>query len=248
MKEGGTVNRSLLALGNCITVLSEGKAGSFVPYRDSKLTRLLKDSLGGNSKTCMITTISTSARDYEETMGSLKYAYRAKAIKNHALKNVTDSSENAANEMSSIVEALKKENEALKKMVSDANIGSAAPKKLAKPGAGGPLAELERKIKDHFQVEKQIRQRRAEAEVAAASLAEEMDQDRGGTSEPQLGKLHQLGLEKARLGEDLGVMMKERLKLIEEVNDSGLNNVQITFLSNIIHKEQLEAVPTLHEA
>lgn len=239
-----------MALGNCITVLSEGKAGSFVPYRDSKLTRLLKDSLGGNSKTCMITTISTSARDYEETMSSLKYAYRAKSIKNHALKNVTDSSETAANEMSSIIESLKKENEALKKMVSDSNINSAVPKKLSKSGVGvsGLLAELERRIKEHFQVEKSIRQRRAEIEESVSGLTEEMNQERGGTSDLQLGKLNQLGIEKARLAEDLSVMMKERLKLIEEVNDSGLNNVQITFLSNIVHKEQLEAVLIVHEA
>jgi kinesin family protein 18/19 len=55
MVEGANINKSLLSLGNCINILSDkNKIGSFVPYRDSKLTRLLKDSLGGNTKTCMI--------------------------------------------------------------------------------------------------------------------------------------------------------------------------------------------------
>jgi kinesin family member 18/19 len=61
MVEGANINRSLLSLGNCINILSDkNKMGSFVPYRDSKLTRLLKDSLGGNTKTCMIACISPS--------------------------------------------------------------------------------------------------------------------------------------------------------------------------------------------
>jgi kinesin family protein 18/19 len=61
MVEGANINRSLLALGNCINILSDrGKVGSFVPYRDSKLTRLLKDSLGGNTKTIMIACVSPS--------------------------------------------------------------------------------------------------------------------------------------------------------------------------------------------
>lgn len=60
--EGSNINKSLLALGNCIMMLSDGKKVSgFVPYRDSKLTRLLKDSLGGNTKTVMIACISPSA-------------------------------------------------------------------------------------------------------------------------------------------------------------------------------------------
>ena len=74
MIEGANINRSLLSLGNCINILSDkGKAGSFVPYRDSKLTRLLKDSLGGNTKTLMIACINPSYIAYEETINTLKY-------------------------------------------------------------------------------------------------------------------------------------------------------------------------------
>jgi len=91
MVEGANINRSLLALGNCINILSDkGKAGSFVPYRDSKLTRLLKDSLGGNTKTIMIACISPSFMAYEETVNTLKYASRARNIKRKTTKNVKE--------------------------------------------------------------------------------------------------------------------------------------------------------------
>lgn len=93
MVEGANINRSLLALGNCINILSESKGktmGSFVPYRDSKLTRLLKDSLGGNTKTIMIACISPSYSAYEETVNTLKYATRAKKIKRKTLRNTKE--------------------------------------------------------------------------------------------------------------------------------------------------------------
>ena len=87
--EGANINRSLLALGNCINALdtSRGK-GTFVPYRDSKLTRLLKDSLGGNCRTIMIANISPAESSFEETINTLKYANRAKNIKTTVKRNV----------------------------------------------------------------------------------------------------------------------------------------------------------------
>ena len=82
LREGAKINTSLLALANCINALGDKtKKGFFVPFRDSKLTRMLKDSLGGNCKTVMITTISPASSQYEETINSLKYANRAKNIK-----------------------------------------------------------------------------------------------------------------------------------------------------------------------
>ncbi|KOO53033.1 kinesin-like protein kif18a-like protein [Chrysochromulina tobinii] len=81
LKEGANINRSLLALGNCINALSSGKRGCHVPYRDSKLTRLLQDSLGGNCRTVMIATVSPAPAAHEDTHNTLKYAHRAKEIK-----------------------------------------------------------------------------------------------------------------------------------------------------------------------
>lgn len=80
-KEATKINLSLSALGNVISALVDKKS-SHVPYRDSKLTRLLQDSLGGNSKTVMVACIGPASYNYEETLGTLRYANRAKNIKN----------------------------------------------------------------------------------------------------------------------------------------------------------------------
>lgn len=93
MTEGSNINRSLLALGNVINKLSSNsiKGGSqYIPYRDSKLTRLLKDSLGGNTKTVLITCITPVLRQIDETIHSLNYATRAKKIKVNIAKNEID--------------------------------------------------------------------------------------------------------------------------------------------------------------
>ncbi|OMO72729.1 hypothetical protein CCACVL1_17628 [Corchorus capsularis] len=79
-REAGEINKSLLTLGRVINALVEHSA--HIPYRDSKLTRILRDSLGGKTKTCIIATISPSAHSLEETLSTLDYAYRAKNIKN----------------------------------------------------------------------------------------------------------------------------------------------------------------------
>lgn len=71
----------MTALGNVISALVDGKS-SHIPYRDSKLTRLLQDSLGGNTKTVMIAAVSPADYNYEETLSTLRYASRAKSIKN----------------------------------------------------------------------------------------------------------------------------------------------------------------------
>lgn len=81
LKEATKINLSLSALGNVIAALVSGKK-KHIPYRDSKLTRLLQDSLGGNTKTLMIAAISPADDNYDETLGTLKYANRAKQIKN----------------------------------------------------------------------------------------------------------------------------------------------------------------------
>ncbi|GLV42648.1 Kinesin-like protein at 67A [Carabus blaptoides fortunei] len=86
--EGANINKSLLALGNCINSLADGQR--HIPYRDSKLTRLLKDSLGGNCQTVMIANISPSSLNYEDTYNTLKYATRAKKIKSNMKKNVVN--------------------------------------------------------------------------------------------------------------------------------------------------------------
>ena len=85
LQEGININKGLLALGNVICALSESKP--HVPYRDSKLTRMLQDSLGGNSRTCMIACVSPADINYEETLNTLRYANRARNIRNKPVVN-----------------------------------------------------------------------------------------------------------------------------------------------------------------
>ena len=93
--EGANINKSLLTLGNCINALVEkNQRGSkiHIPYRDSKLTRLLKDSLSGNSRTVMIANISPFIYNFDDTYNTLKYAERAKCIKTNVRVNIADNS------------------------------------------------------------------------------------------------------------------------------------------------------------
>ncbi|KAL8691825.1 MAG: hypothetical protein Q9218_003043 [Villophora microphyllina] len=88
LTEGANINKSLLALGSCINALCDPKKRNHVPYRNSKLTRLLKFSLGGNCKTVMIVCVSPSSQHFEETQNTLRYANRAKNIQTKVTRNV----------------------------------------------------------------------------------------------------------------------------------------------------------------
>eukprot|EP01038_Epipyxis_sp_PR26KG_P015951 gene15951-21644_t len=110
LKEGANINLSLMTLGNVINSLSEGKkkgAKKVIPYRDSKLTRLLQESLGGNAATVMIASISPADYNYSETIGTLKYANRAKSIANAVTRN-ENSSERMIRDLQAQIEELKK--------------------------------------------------------------------------------------------------------------------------------------------
>eukprot|EP00026_Physarum_polycephalum_P000195 Phypoly_transcript_00195.p1 GENE.Phypoly_transcript_00195~~Phypoly_transcript_00195.p1 ORF type:complete len:2011 (-),score=530.90 Phypoly_transcript_00195:36-5696(-) len=86
-KEGGHINKSLLALSTVIAKLSEGKSQVHIPYRDSKLTRILQTALGGNARTAIICTVTPAAVHQEETLSTIKFATRAKNIKNKPVIN-----------------------------------------------------------------------------------------------------------------------------------------------------------------
>ncbi|XP_035771964.1 kinesin-like protein KIF13B [Neolamprologus brichardi] len=116
LKEGSNINKSLSTLGLVISALADHGAGKnkskFVPYRDSVLTWLLKDSLGGNSRTAMVATISPVADNYDETLSTLRYADRAKNIVNHAVVNEDPNAR--------IIRELREEVEKLKEQLTEA--------------------------------------------------------------------------------------------------------------------------------
>jgi len=129
LKEGAAINLSLTMLGNVITALAEKsnnpKKNVLVPYRESKLTTILQDALGGNAKTIMICALSPADINYDETLSTLRYADRAKQIKNKPKVNM-DPTE-------ALIQQLKAENERLK-----AQVGGVAP------AEGGPMSEEEK--------------------------------------------------------------------------------------------------------
>nr|CAD7590078.1 unnamed protein product [Timema genevievae] len=109
--------RSLTTLGLVISKLADQSSGGknkdkFVPYRDSVLTWLLKDNLGGNSRTVMVATVSPASDNYEETLSTLRYADRAKRIVNYAIVNEDPNAR--------IIRELRQEVEALKEMLKHA--------------------------------------------------------------------------------------------------------------------------------
>lgn len=111
LKEGANINKSLTMLGNVIRALAakaDGKAANTViPYRDSKLTYILKPFLGGNAKTSMVAALSPASINYDETLSTLRYANQVKAIKNKAVVN--------ENPQEKMIRELKEEIERLRK-------------------------------------------------------------------------------------------------------------------------------------
>lgn len=145
LKEGAAINKSLSALGNVINMLasdkmkrgatSGGKSAAHVPYRDSKLTRLLQESLGGNSLTVMVAAISPADYNYDESVSTLMYANRAKSIKNATKKN-EDINEK-------IIRELREEIEKLRQMVRPSSSSSSSTMSPTSSGVGNPEAMLQ---------------------------------------------------------------------------------------------------------
>ena len=121
-EEGVNINKSLFTLGNCINILSEkSNTGKFVPYRDSKLTRILKDSLGGNILTVMLACISPCSSTYDETLGTLNYAFRAKKITKKVMKNIQEINVNNL-QYKEMIDNLKNEIMQLKQIIKNQDI------------------------------------------------------------------------------------------------------------------------------
>jgi kinesin family protein 3/17 len=120
LKEGSKINLSLSALGNVISALADSKGPKqHIPYRDSKLTRLLQDSLGGNTKTLMVAAISPADSNYDETLSTLRYANRAKNIQNKPRIN--------EDPKDTMIREFKEEIERLRKMLNEGSNSSSQP-------------------------------------------------------------------------------------------------------------------------
>ncbi|KAM0285658.1 hypothetical protein ACHAQH_001364 [Verticillium albo-atrum] len=209
LKEGAEINRSLSSLGRVISALADlstGKkkkgTGSSVPYRDSVLTWLLKDSLGGNSMTAMIAAISPADINYDETLSTLRYADSAKRIKNHAVVN-----EDANARM---IRELKEELALLRGQLGGgssgtAAIGSAVAVEAVYP-EGTPLEQQFVSITSSDGAIKKV----SKAEIAEQlNQSEKLLTDLNQTWEQKLAKTEEVHKEREAALEELGISIEK---------------------------------------
>ena len=201
LKEGAEINRSLSTLGRVIAALADLSTGkkknmSMVPYRDSVLTWLLKDSLGGNSMTAMIAAISPADINFEETLSTLRYADSAKRIKNHAVVNEDPNAR--------MIRELKEELAQLRsKLGSGATSGGIAEEQYA------PDTPLDQQIVSITQADGTIKR------VSKADIAEQLNQseklyeDLNQTWEEKLEKTERIHKEREAALEELGISIEK---------------------------------------
>ncbi|KAK6539236.1 kinesin-like protein Klp5 [Orbilia ellipsospora] len=157
--EGANINRSLLALGNCINALCDATKKNHIPYRDSKLTRLLKFSLGGNCKTVMIVCVSPSSQHYDETHNTLKYADRAKKIKTKVSRNIINVNRHVSQYVKAIYD-LQQEVAELKKRLGDSVKEAMDKIKKQQAGRDSAMKEGIRRIRVAYDGSIELRKRK----------------------------------------------------------------------------------------
>ncbi|XP_040204151.1 kinesin-like protein KIF3C isoform X1 [Rana temporaria] len=184
-KEASKINLSLSALGNVISALVDGRS-THIPYRDSKLTRLLQDSLGGNAKTIMVATLGPVSHHYDETLSTLRFANRAKNIKNKPKIN-EDPKDTLLREFQEEIARLKAQLEK-RGMLSKKRRRNSRRKKSV-DGETNPDTEAEEENDDNL-IEKNV-----------GSYLKEQER---------------LQQEKAAIQEDHSLLEEEKMKLIEE--------------------------------
>ncbi|KAL8709274.1 MAG: hypothetical protein Q9220_006017 [cf. Caloplaca sp. 1 TL-2023] len=201
LKEGAEINRSLSTLGRVIAALADLSTGkkksiAMVPYRDSVLTWLLKDSLGGNSMTAMIAAISPADINFEETLSTLRYADSAKRIKNHAVVNEDPNAR--------MIRELKEELAQLRsKLSSGATAGGLAEEQYAVD------TPLDQQIVSITQADGTTKK------VSKADIAEQLNQseklyeDLNQTWEEKLQKTEQIHKEREAALEELGISIEK---------------------------------------
>ncbi|KAK4148074.1 uncharacterized protein C8A04DRAFT_23867 [Dichotomopilus funicola] len=207
LKEGAEINRSLSTLGRVIAALADlstgtkkkkGAAGQ-VPYRDSVLTWLLKDSLGGNSMTAMIAAISPADINYDETLSTLRYADSAKRIKNHAVIN-----EDANARM---IRELKEELALLRSKMGGGGATGGAPVPAEEVYAEG--TPLEKQIVSITQADGSVK-KVSKAEIAEQlNQSEKLLQDLNQTWEEKLTKTEEIHKERESALEELGISIEK---------------------------------------
>ena len=201
LKEGAEINRSLSTLGRVIAALADlssikKKNASMVPYRDSVLTWLLKDSLGGNSMTAMIAAISPADINFEETLSTLRYADSAKRIKNHAVVNEDPNAR--------MIRELKEELAQLRSKLGGGN-GAVG----VGPDTYPPGTPLDQQIVSITQTDGSVKVVSKAEIVEQLNQSEKLYQDLNQTWEEKLQKTEEIHKEREAALEELGISIEK---------------------------------------
>ena len=276
LRDGANINRSLLALANCINALGKRKKKGFVfvPFRNSKLTRLLKDGLCGNSRTIMIATVASADTQYNHTVNTLKYADRAKEIKTHVRvdKKTVDAH---IVEYQRMIDALTEENRELKDGIRALQGGKPLPKSLpvtqapkqassdfSSPNADWIGARMERVKSIHkehkaktaslLNMEKQAIQQKMNLEYFEEAMAAEVrggqkGSDLTGLRDRQRATAAAMTKSMSQLGQIKGTMEQANARLAavtQEIAQVPVNNQAFQDLKDTV----LETSQSMHES
>lgn len=208
LKEGAEINRSLSTLGRVIAALADlsssknkKKSANMVPYRDSILTWLLKDSLGGNSMTAMIAAISPADINFDETLSTLRYADSAKRIKNHAVVNEDPNAR--------MVRELKEELAQLRSKLGGGGGGGGGSAGLPPEEVYAPDTPLEKQIVSITSADGTVK-KVSKAEIAEQlSQSEKLYEDLNQTWEEKLQKTEEIHKEREAKLEELGISIEK---------------------------------------
>merc|ERR1719230_492983 len=241
LKEATKINMSLSALGNVISALVDSKSG-FIPYRDSKLTRLLQDSLGGNTKTVMCANCGPVDYNYDETLSTLRYAYRAKSIKNKPRIN-EDPKDAMIREFQDEIARLKAR---LQEQASGGKTRSGGPKRAGGGGGGGAggeqkvivekvVQEVEHEGEKEVVVEKIVNRGITEGEMAEIQAKVEEERQ-------EMEK--QLDQERRDIENQLGVAEEEKQRLLQELQERERKKEE----EAAAHEYMLEQIQAMEKA
>ncbi|PIN00348.1 Kinesin-like protein [Handroanthus impetiginosus] len=251
LRDGANINRSLLALANCINALGkqQKKGLAYVPYRNSKLTRILKDGLSGNSQTIMVATISPAGSQYHHTVNTLKYADRAKEIKTHIQKNIGTVNAHVS-DYQKIIDNLQGEVSRLRKELAEKESQlSAKPTEKAADDEISWLNSLSQEISENVQerinlqkalieLEETNLRNRKELQHLDDAIAKQQVIENDGAVVQALQTRRQVILDNIRDNDELGISYqkeieaneKHRCQLQDMIDEAIRNNGNKTYL------------------
>ncbi|XP_026740507.1 kinesin-like protein Klp68D isoform X3 [Trichoplusia ni] len=242
LREASRINQALSSLGNVISALAENSP--HVPYRDSKLTRILQDSLGGNSKTIMIANIGPASYNYDETITTLRYAHRAKAIKNKPVRN-EDPKDAKLREYQAEIERLRL-------LIEQRRVVDKKPKRPAKPRPQPTDNSEEETVSienENILAESTIEQEKnktEELEHQIRALEERLVQ--GGGGKDLINNLNETQLILEQRNSEIAERKKREVEMqqkieLEEETATIVTNTFTTLQQEVDHKTQRRARP-----